>query len=77
MAKARELMYIQEVFSWDPRKALINFHSRGKEGFMRLAETAQVPDRGHGWRYGRSRGGRIARSIPERRHGEEDGKPYG
>jgi uncharacterized DUF497 family protein len=43
VAKGREFLYIQEVFSWDPRKALINFQKHGVP-FEEAATVFADPD---------------------------------
>jgi hypothetical protein len=43
VAKGRELAYIQEVFSWDPQKALMNLHKHGVP-FEEAATVFADPD---------------------------------
>jgi len=43
VAKGCNFLYIQEVFSWDPRKAIINFHKHGVS-FEEAATVFADPD---------------------------------
>jgi uncharacterized protein len=69
VAKRREVLYIREVFSWDPKKALINFHKHGvpfEEAATVFAdpEGLEWDDPAHSQRERRFK--RIGRSITRR-----------
>ena len=65
-AKGREFLYIQKVFSWDPRKALSNFHKHGVpfEEVFADPDGLEWDDPAHSQRERRFK--RIGRSITRR-----------
>jgi hypothetical protein len=69
VAKGGKVLYIQKVFTWDPKKAIINFHKHGvpfEEAATLFAdpEGLEWDDPAHSQRERRFK--RIGRSITRR-----------